>query len=41
MDAMLGYFGPGSVYEEVIGYENILSEEEIAQYQAVVDDFMN
>ena len=37
--AMLAYFGPDSPYATVIGYKDILSAEEIAKYQAVVDAF--
>ena len=38
---MITYFGPGSAYETVVGYKNILSEEELAKYQAVVDSFLD
>ena len=37
--AMLAYFGPNSPYATVVGYKDILSADEIAKYQAVVDAF--
>ncbi len=37
--AMLTYFGPESIYAQTIGYKDILSADEIAKYQAVVDAF--
>ena len=40
-DAMLMYFGPESVYETTVGYKNIISDKEVAEYQAIVDDFIN
>lgn len=39
-EAMLAYFGPGSAYESIVGYKNILSEDEIAKYEAVVDSLL-
>ena len=40
-EAMLGYFGPDSPYAKLgPEYENILSDEELAKYQAVVDSFL-
>ena len=37
--AMIAYFGPNSPYATVVGYKDILSAEELAKYQAVVDAF--